>query len=104
MSLDDSIFVARKEFISRDVGGELVVVPINEAVAELASVFVLSDVAKEIWNCLQEASCPSQIVTKLERLYDASTEQIQTDVESFLKDAMQAGLIECLDDVYEEDL
>ncbi|MCF8465244.1 MAG: PqqD family protein [Flavobacteriales bacterium] len=78
---------ARKpELAAKQVGNELVLVPLQGSVADLNEMFTLNEVGSFIWACLDESDSEEEICTKVVEEFDIDAETAQTDVTNFLSD------------------
>ncbi|GAB4309281.1 MAG: hypothetical protein Kow0090_23060 [Myxococcota bacterium] len=84
----------KKEFISRNIAGEVIVVPISGDTAILEKVFGFSETAAFLWNELANPQPVDSLVARLQQDYEVDGETAKRDVEEFLKRLIELGLIE----------
>jgi hypothetical protein len=73
------------EIIAREIGGELIVVPITSGVGDLEDdLYCLNATAKAIWEKIMENWSVHSIIAYLTDLYSADMQEIETDVKSIL--------------------
>lgn len=83
--------------ISRQIAGELVLVPIIGADASsgqrTANFYVLNGSAEVLWNRLASPADESELTAHLVALFDVDEETARRDVAKFLEDLGEAGAI-----------
>ena len=84
MSSDDDlkkVFEHSKDVVSRDFGGELVIVPITADVGDMEDeLYTMNDTGRSIWEKIDGKRSLSQVIEELESEYDAPQERIKKDV------------------------
>lgn len=83
----------KKEMVLRNIAGDFVLVPAGEAVKDFNGLFAINEVGAAIWELLPECDTEDQIVSKLEKEYDAPVELLKNDVAEFLKKLKSLDLI-----------
>ena len=86
-----------ENIVTRNVAGEMVLVPVRSNVGDLDAVFTVSRVGREIWNQLDKPRTLDELVEAVTREFDVSTEAARRDVENFLESLGSAGLVRRLD-------
>jgi hypothetical protein len=84
----------KNEYVSRDVAGETILLPVRSGVASLESIYTLNDVARTIWELIDGERTSQAIAEELARRFEVTTEEAQADVSEFLNDLAGAGLVE----------
>ncbi len=79
--------------VTREIAGETLLVPIRSDVSDMHHIFALNPVAAHIWNGLDGTTSVSQIVTSLCDTFEVGKEQAEQDVEAFLNELFEAGLV-----------
>ncbi|NLH99090.1 MAG: PqqD family protein [Chthonomonadales bacterium] len=85
---------AKSGFVLREVGDGTVLVPTGERVVDMNGMIVLNDTGKFIWERLDGSHTPAQIAQALVDVYDVSLEDATADVESFVAELGQLGILE----------
>lgn len=80
-----SILNLQSQFVSREVGNELILVPLTNNVAQMNSMFTLNETGKFIWENLSKTSGTDELVTIMTCEFDIDPETARIDIESFLK-------------------
>jgi hypothetical protein len=78
------IIEAKKNFVARSVNSELVLVPLNNQVADMTALFNLNEVGQFIWNEIQEGITFDSLVEKIVSAYDVEKDTASEDLQSFL--------------------
>jgi hypothetical protein len=74
----------KSKFVAREVGGELVVVPLTGNIAHMNELFTFNSSAKLLWEALQEDSTEETLVISLLDAYDVEESVARVDVKKFL--------------------
>jgi hypothetical protein len=85
--------VRSSSIVSREIGGETVVVPICRGVGDLDSVYAFNALGTELWRLLAESRTEPELVRWVTQHYAVSEEQALADVQSFLADLREVGLV-----------
>ena len=85
--------VRHGEFVTRDVAGETIVVPIRAGVGDLDSIYTLNDVGATIWNLIDGTRTADDIALAVVEAFEVEPEQARRDVEEFLASLAEAGMI-----------
>jgi hypothetical protein len=84
----------RRSFVTRQIGGETLVVPVAGHVMDLESIYVLNPVASRIWELLRSPTTADRIAEIVANEFEVSLQRAAEDVVEFL-DALRArGLIQ----------
>ena len=83
----------KREFVLREIAGDLLLVPTGKTALDLNGMMTLNDVGADIWKMLPEVEDEDEIVRRLLQEYDATAEQIRTDVTAFLDKLRELGII-----------
>lgn len=86
-------FVRSSDLVSRDVAGEMVVVPICRGVGDLDSIFTFNTVGTHVWNLLTEGRSEAELTSSITQRFQVSEYVAQSDVRNFLTDLLGVGLI-----------
>jgi hypothetical protein len=86
------------DLVTRNVGEAAVVVPVRDRVADLESVFALSDVAMRVWTLLDGSTAVDPIVETICLEYDIDRGTAAADVSDLLRRLEDAKLVERVTD------
>lgn len=84
----------KKEFVSRNIAGETVVIPVSGDTAILEKVFGLDETAAFLWDELKTAVPFNLLVDRLTATYEVDADTAKKDIKSFLGQMLKLGLIE----------
>ena len=83
-----------RHFVTRQIAGETLVIPIAGQVGDLDAIYTLNEVAASVWELIDGPTPVSQIVESLGREYDVTPEQARADVLELLAALEAKGLIQ----------
>ena len=86
-------YVRNTAVVSRDVNGETIVVPICRGAGDLESVYIFNAVARDLWFLLDEGRTSGELADWLVSHYDVEEEQALSDVQNFLAELEDVGLV-----------
>src|SRR5512136_2583227 len=86
-------YVKTGEFVTREVAGELIVVPITAGVGDLDSIYTLNEVGATVWTLIDGRTTLDAIVTAVARDFEVASDQAKADVLEFITSLADAGLI-----------
>jgi hypothetical protein len=82
-----------RSFVTRQIAGETLILPVANRVAGLESIYVLNEVGSRIWQLVGSATTAERIVEVVVREFDVSEERAAGDVAEFLGALDTRGLI-----------
>ena len=86
-------YVRAESVVSRVIAGETLIVPVRRGTADLASLYSFNPTGNTIWQALEKPKTIDELVNLLAETYDVSAEQARRDVDSFLEEAQNMGLV-----------
>ncbi len=87
-------FVRNREVVSRQIEGELVIVPIRRGVGDLNSLYTLNPVGSALWDFMNEEHTLPEMVDRVCDEFEVSSAQAQSDIQEFLHSMLEEKLIE----------
>ena len=81
----ESLFQLKSKFVTREVGNELIVVPLSANVAQMNELFTLNETAKVIWENLNEGIDMPTLIQTITDTFDIDKYTAEKDVELFLR-------------------
>jgi hypothetical protein len=84
-------------FVSRNVEGETILVPLVSNVADMTGVLTLNEVASSVFDAIDGKNTINDILLQLIEAYDVEMEVLEQDVEQFIKAAQSKQLIDKID-------
>jgi len=79
-----TLFNIKSKFVAREVGNELILVPLTENVAQMSELFTMNETAKFIWENITETTTIKDIETSMTDTFDIDAETARKDIENFL--------------------
>jgi hypothetical protein len=86
-------FIKETDFVTREIVGETIIVPVRSSVADLDSIYTLNELGTMIWQLIDDRNSVNQIVETVCKEYDVAPEEATKDVVGFLSSLEAAGLI-----------
>ncbi len=80
-------------FVMREVAGQYVVVAVGEASKTFHGMIKLNSTGKDIWEGLEKGLTEEEIVEILVEKYDVQNSDVKNDVQEFLKQMREVGII-----------
>ena len=82
------------EFVLRQVGEDVVVVPTGETALEFNGMIMLNAVSRILWERLAEGADLPQLVAAITAEFDVSADEAAADIGEFLAALKQADLLD----------
>ncbi|MFO7981712.1 MAG: PqqD family protein [Candidatus Aminicenantes bacterium] len=86
MKKKQEIFEKNDKVVTRKIGGEVVLVPINQTGLEVQKIYRLNEVGAFIWEKLKTPQSRESLLNFLIENFDGDPEVIKNDVNHFLED------------------
>lgn len=80
-------------FSLREIGDEIIAVPVGETALTLNGLIVLNPVSKVIWECLEVGADRDTILSTLIKQFDVEETIAKEDLESFLNELRKQNLM-----------
>lgn len=93
MKDENVVYKKNKDVVTRDIDGELFLLPLIRTREEINALFTLSGVGPQIWEMIDGKRSLKNIKDKLADEYDIPAETIEKDLEAFIKDAREINII-----------
>jgi hypothetical protein len=90
----DSTVRKSGQYVTRQIAGETILVPIRAEAAQLDSVYVFNEVGARIWQLVEEGRDEDAIVASLADEFEVTPERAREDLAAFLRTLHEAGLAE----------
>ena len=87
------VFERPQNIVSRNIAGELFLVPVAGKLADMQRMFALTTVAEFIWERLDGIRSLGEIRDDVLRCFEAEQGQIDADVEAFVTELEKEGLL-----------
>jgi hypothetical protein len=79
-----SLYKMKSGFVAREVGNELILVPLTGNVAQMNALFTLNDTAKFIWENINENNSSADLVNLMTEEFSIDRETAEKDIKLFL--------------------
>ena len=89
-----SLFVRNSFTVSREIAGETIVVPICAGVGDMEAVYTFNELGGQLWRLLEKSRAPEDLITWVTENFDVSSERASADVNTFLADLREIGLVQ----------
>jgi len=86
-------YVKQTNFVTREISGETIIVPVKSNVGDLDSIYTLNEIGTLVWQLIDGKNGVSQIVDAICRAYDVTTGEAEKDALEFLNALETGGLI-----------
>lgn len=83
-----------RSFVTRQIAGETLIVPVTGRMADLESIFVLNAVGACIWQRLQTPATLTDLAAALVREFDVPLATARADADDFLAQLTARGLVQ----------
>jgi hypothetical protein len=83
----------QRSFVTREIAGETLIVPVTGRAMDLESIYVLNPVGSRIWALLRSPTTAGQIAGIVASEFEVSPEHAAGDVTEFLESLSARGLI-----------
>lgn len=93
MRLASLRFIRDHDVVSRQIEGELIIVPVRRGAGDLNSLYTLNPVGCLLWDFMAEGHTLPEMVARVCAEFEVSSTQAMQDIESFLDSMMQEKLV-----------
>jgi len=87
-------FIRSTSVVARVVAGETLIVPVRAKVGDLASIYNFNGTGTLIWKLLESPRTVAELAASVVEEYDVDLTQAERDVQEFVEEMKNAGLIE----------
>jgi hypothetical protein len=91
---DNVRFIRNREVVSRQIAGELIIVPIRHGVGDLNSLYTLNQVGLVLWDFMQEEHTVPEMMNRVCDEFEVTAAQAQDDIRAFLDSLLEEKLIQ----------
>jgi hypothetical protein len=93
MTILTNCYIKEKDFVTREIAGETIIVPVRGNVGDLNSIYTLNEIGTMIWQLIDGKKNVGQIIESICSAYEVTPEEAEGDAVDFLKSLEKAGLI-----------
>lgn len=80
-----SLYKLKSKFVAREVGDELIIVPLSGNVAQMNAIFTLNETGKFIWNNATDTNSIDDLATQMTDTFNIDSQTARKDIETFLQ-------------------
>ncbi len=89
----NKVFMRDQDVMSRKIDGELFLVPVRGKLADMESIFTLTEVAEFIWERLDGRKSLNNIRSEVTAEFDVDDDRAGSDIRGFIAELLDSGLI-----------
>ena len=86
MAMMQTVYTRNEAFVYRVIGEEAILVPIWGQVADMESIYTLTEVGARIWELVDGTRPLSDVRDRLLEEYDAPPAELESDLIEFVRD------------------
>jgi Coenzyme PQQ synthesis protein D (PqqD) len=94
MPWTDKIYARSPGYVSREVAGEFILVPIRRRLNEVASLYVLNETGAALWRRIDGKRSAREVIAAFSEQFAVTSEQIEKDFNSLIEDLLSINAIE----------
>ena len=80
-----TLYKIKTKFVAREVGNEMILVPLTGNVAQMSELFTLNETARFIWQNTKENTTFTEIENLMTTEFDIDPETAKEDIKKFMK-------------------
>ena len=92
MPLEDA-YIRSDAVVARMIGGETLAIPVRGGIGDLASIYRFNEVGTQIWEALAKPMTFEELISLIERDYEANRKTVSDDMALFLTEMRSASLV-----------
>ena len=85
--------LASRDVVTREIGGEVLLIPVAAGIADVRSLYVLNETAAYLWDRLRSGATQAELIDGLLDAYETTREVAQRDVDVFCSLLVEGGLL-----------
>lgn len=83
----------KQKYMLREIVGDYVLVPIGSTVNDFNGLIILNEVARYVWNNLEQVDNENELLDKILEEYEVDKETAKNDLGEFLQQLRDAEII-----------
>ena len=88
------IYTKSKNIVTREIEGEVILVPVVSEAPEMDSIYVLNETSAFIWKLLNGENSLDNILNMMLERYEVTPEKAKKDIVEFIDTLLNFGAIE----------
>ena len=93
MRLATARFVRIQDVVSRQIEGELIIVPVRRGVGDMNSLYTLNPVGSVLWEFMAQEHSLQEMVQRVCDEFEVTSSQAKNDIQVFLDSMLEEKLI-----------
>ena len=93
MSASEEVYLQDDSFVSRRIEDEVILVPIRQNVADLESIYTLSEVGARIWEQIDGRRATAEMLRLIVEEFEVTEEEAEKDLKEFIEQLAAIGAI-----------
>lgn len=90
----DTIYRKTDRIVSREIAGELILVPIRSNVADMESLFTLNEVGSRVFGLVDGERTVRDLTSAIVEEFEVEEAEAEVDVKEFVEKLLEIGSIE----------
>jgi hypothetical protein len=86
-------YIKETDFVTRNIGGETIIVPIRSHVGDLDSIYILNGIGTRVWELIDGLKDAKEIAETICSEYEVSMEEAERDITEFMRELRELGAI-----------
>lgn len=83
----------KKELVKRDIAGDTILVPVGKTVYDSNGLFILNKLGSFLWDRLEAAENEEELLHAVLERYEVTEETARKDLNKFLTDLKNLGIL-----------
>ena len=83
----------RKQLVKRTIAGDVILVPVGDALLELKGLLTLNETGERMWDLLLQCDTEEALVQHMLEEYEVDEATLRTDVREFLAQLRQLEIL-----------
>ncbi|MDF1519280.1 MAG: PqqD family protein [Brevefilum sp.] len=92
----EAVFQHDPNIVSRNIAGEMILVPIRSNVSDMAFVYTLNETGAMIWENLNGKNSLNEIIQLMVEAYQVSPEEAQQDISDLINNLQDIDALEAV--------
>ena len=93
MRLATARFVRNQDVVSRQIEGELIIVPVRRGFGDMNSLYTLNPVGSVLWEFMAQEHSVPEMVKRVCDEFEVTSSQAKNDIQAFLDSMLEEKLI-----------
>ena len=90
----DVVYAPSDDIVAREIEGELLIVPLVSGIGDMEDeLYSFNESGKAIWSCFDGQKTLEEVISALEREFDASPGEVRTDVEGLVAELIKRKML-----------